>query len=745
MKCSRVHVIETKDDDEEDPTKRACIKPLPVRSPPEPEELTLTLLQSTRVTIGRGLQILNVSTSFESNMVIFGNLPAIISESDLRSIGDPFGKILSVECWQLQTPKLTSLAKLMYESPFEAAAAIAALNGSMQFFAKITAQPYHIDKAEVGRLRANLVRIDIPAPGMVVFTGYENSEEAEKVVAAMHGTTISNHVIAAHLHHGMPKAGLFTVKIEGLPYQTSEKKIRTFGGVRSKPTPGDILIKDPAYKSSLSDVIYVLQNVLEEHATVISLDFARIIPHNGRICGIARFASAAGAAAACGALYGRRFTFLGSEKIYLTHLHKLVYKIPLVIHRALLSELHRLIGFAGAQPGVQLSYNEKTFSNNVEIDLTATHLDSLKRVKAPLERVIAGETLVEQRKPVWDNFFSTVSGCAFLASVSRSTGTYIRPHHIRCFVKIWGSGTAIIAARKMLLNEVKKLRTKKSHALPLSGNLLKQLLFNSMDAIYEKVEKDDVFVDFETRKLIIRGTEKQFRWVVDSLNKMSASKPADSQQSSRDASGGQKTCPICLDSVAEGITLDCGHCACKECLSRYLISASDHKTFPLKCLGNENQCTELLPLSLCKRLLEKEQFARLVDASFFTYIQTRPQEFHYCPTPDCPQVYRDVPGKTLQCPTCLVSICPTCHAVQHDGVECRVTSKAGERLFNEWREQHNVKTCPRCSANIEKVAGCNHLTCTSCSTHICWECLQTFKASGEVYEHMVRAHGGIGL
>lgn len=417
----------------------------------------------------------------------------------------------------------------------------------------------------------------------------------------------------------------------------------------------------------------------------------------------------------------------------------MIYKIPRRIYDTLRDEITRLLSFARGQPGVQMGINN---ISPVEIEINASHLDSLKRVKAPLERLIGGETLTESGRPVWDSFFSTIQGNAFVDSVAWQTQTHIRPLGMRCIVRIWGNDRRRAQAKQLLFDELRRRRTARRFALPLSGNVLMKLLFNSLDDIHKRVGEDNASIDFATRQLIVRGTEEQFRWVVRYMSSQSNSTPARNH-------GGRRTkstrCPICLDTTINGVTLDCGHGVCKECLIRYMHSAHSSRAFPLKCLGDDNRCTEVLPLSICQRLLGKEQFVRLAEASFFTYIQMRPQEFHYCPTPDCPQIYRDAPGRILQCPSCLVFICPSCHKVQHDGVECSQSNELGERLFNEWREQHNVKRCPSCSANIEKVAGCNHLTCASCGTHICWECLEMFNLSREVYEHMVRDHGGIGL
>ncbi|KAJ3792478.1 hypothetical protein GGU11DRAFT_693393 [Lentinula aff. detonsa] len=138
------------------------------------------------------------------------------------------------------------------------------------------------------------------------------------------------------------------------------------------------------------------------------------------------------------------------------------------------------------------------------------------------------------------------------------------------------------------------------------------------------------------------------------------------------------------------------------------------------------------------------KFDSLAEAAFEAYIHERLDEFHYCPSPDCMQVYRPAPsGNTLQCPSCLLHICPQCHVEQHDGIDCP-DHDGGVHLFNEWIKTHNVKNCPSCKVPIERAEGCNHVTCICCRTHICWVCMQTFPRGDGIYNHMRAEHGGIG-
>ena len=64
-----------------------------------------------------------------------------------------------------------------------------------------------------------------------------------------------------------------------------------------------------------------------------------------------------------------------------------------------------------------------------------------------------------------------------------------------------------------------------------------------------------------------------------------------------------------------------------------------------------------------------------------------------------------------------------------------------ERRNEEWAWRQGVKKCPSCKVLIEKIDGCNHVSC-KCGAHICWWCMGVFGAD-KIYEHMNLTHGGI--
>ncbi|CAK4492437.1 unnamed protein product [Aphanomyces euteiches] len=53
--------------------------------------------------------------------------------------------------------------------------------------------------------------------------------------------------------------------------------------------------------------------------------------------------------------------------------------------------------------------------------------------------------------------------------------------------------------------------------------------------------------------------------------------------------------------------------------------------------------------------------------------------------------------------------------------------------------------CPKCQVLTEKIGGCNHMTCSNCNQHWCFECSAGFDSDDEVYEHLYAVHGGVGV
>lgn len=133
-------------------------------------------------------------------------------------------------------------------------------------------------------------------------------------------------------------------------------------------------------------------------------------------------------------------------------------------------------------------------------------------------------------------------------------------------------------------------------------------------------------------------------------------------------------------------------------------------------------------------------------ASLNHYVKKNPEKSNFCITPDCEQIYTwESKELCVQCSTCFVSICTACKVENHEGLTCAQYKSLGEQdaAYAKWKKENsNVKSCPKCKVDIEKAAGCNHMVCANCKTHICWVCLAVFDDSKATYDHMSSKHGG---
>ncbi|KAI9740027.1 MAG: hypothetical protein M1818_004778 [Claussenomyces sp. TS43310] len=156
----------------------------------------------------------------------------------------------------------------------------------------------------------------------------------------------------------------------------------------------------------------------------------------------------------------------------------------------------------------------------------------------------------------------------------------------------------------------------------------------------------------------------------------------------------------------------------------------------------------VLDLDELQEHLSSSTFEYLLEASFTSHIRRNPQSFRYCPTPDCGQVYRATStAGVFTCSKCLTQVCTTCH-VSHQGMTCtehKDFASGRYAALEKMKRQLGIKDCPKCKTAIEKIEGCDHMTCGGCGAQICWKCMQTFRDGRSCYAHMNKEHGSIGL
>ncbi|KAF2459725.1 hypothetical protein BDY21DRAFT_316292 [Lineolata rhizophorae] len=238
--------------------------------------------------------------------------------------------------------------------------------------------------------------------------------------------------------------------------------------------------------------------------------------------------------------------------------------------------------------------------------------------------------------------------------------------------------------------------------------------------------------DFETASAICQGQIRQ-------------------SEKAKVEAGKSDDCTVCWTEAENPIRTQCEHLYCLDCFENLCWSAaSGNKEAAISCQGDEGRCNAIFSLRELQEHLPSSSFEEILEASLTSHVRRRPQDFRYCPTADCGEIYRncaEVNNTVRICGKCCLATCTSCHA-PHEGMTCgeyKDIASGGHEAFERLKEKGGWKDCPKCGTTIEKTDGCNHMTCPGCRIHICWVCLETFQADGPCYEHMNRRHGNIGL
>ena len=88
--------------------------------------------------------------------------------------------------------------------------------------------------------------------------------------------------------------------------------------------------------------------------------------------------------------------------------------------------------------------------------------------------------------------------------------------------------------------------------------------------------------------------------------------------------------------------------------------------------------------------------------------------------------------------TCIKCNRPTCskhHSVWHTDMSCDqydiLISQSTDTDVNDKWLQLFSKECPQCHFHIQKIEGCDHMTCRYCKHEFCWECFVDYKLIAE--------------
>ncbi|KAL6937957.1 hypothetical protein ACO0RG_004483 [Hanseniaspora osmophila] len=195
------------------------------------------------------------------------------------------------------------------------------------------------------------------------------------------------------------------------------------------------------------------------------------------------------------------------------------------------------------------------------------------------------------------------------------------------------------------------------------------------------------------------------------------------------------TCMICCETrnETEIYALElCGHEFCTDCYKQYLLATTSNSSGPPKCMGN---CETLIPYKDLQSLMGPSYLDKLFVFSIKSYINKNTEHYKHCPSNNCQEViavYDSLEPYLKHHVAPIVScndnhiFCFGCRKEDHSPCDCAISQEWVKKTSKESKALNwvlaNTKECPKCSVNIEKNGGCNHMTCQNCEYQFCWVC-----------------------
>lgn len=199
----------------------------------------------------------------------------------------------------------------------------------------------------------------------------------------------------------------------------------------------------------------------------------------------------------------------------------------------------------------------------------------------------------------------------------------------------------------------------------------------------------------------------------------------------------QKECCVCGDSKeptdfpAKAPTGGCEHRpgTCKECLQSWMSSELDTKGCDgIKC----PECTQTLEYNEVQEAASAETFAKY-DKLTIRNVLGDLDEFAWCLKPECGSGQLNIDNNHfMDCVSCGYKQCLNHKVAWHSGETCEAYDYrvSGEKKRDEERKEQQMldtlsKKCPGvgCGWRIQKIDGCEHMTCKKCKFQFCWLCL----------------------
>jgi hypothetical protein len=455
------------------------------------------------------------------------------------------------------------------------------------------------------------------------------------------------------------------------------------------------------------------------------------------------------ARSAC-SLNNRQLGILGDGKLTVTLVQSAKIKISTTVYVASKSKIDKVSKVWKEQHLVFRVYQD-TVHQYTTLKVEGNNAKDLADARRTLEEILSGVVLKDGENAVWDTALNS-NGRAYmkLKSIAEKLHVVIIRDKSMRQLRLCGPPENFQQAIRQITDMLRE-ESSSSYEIYLQSHQFSWAIHGGFKSIEQALGKNVAIFNVVSRKVTINGTQQQYE---TALAIMDGRHAVPIHSLSDDPPRVEGDCPICFCEAESPINTSCKHTYCLECFEECCRSAAStsKEESQIKCQGNEGMCSTVFTLREVQDHISSPIFETILKSAFEEYVQRHPQALRYCPTPDCGYVYRCTATSSSRplaymCPKCFEPLCTSCHS-RHGGYTCaeyKDIASGGYEALAKLKRELNIKDCPKCTTPMEKTEGCNHMTCAGCKAHICWVCMAVFDTGGPCYEHMTKAHGGIGL
>lgn len=508
--------------------------------------------------------------------------------------------------------------------------------------------------------------------------------------------------------------------------------------------PSRVEVGPVSYHASDAEVSVEVRSKLEEYGPLESFYF-RPVALGKRVRVTACFQDEADATAAC-SLNNCSMEILGVGKLTVTQMQSLKIKVAMRIYLASKPRIEEAAKVWRQQHVAFHSYNDLTQRFAI-LKLEGRSNDHLDVARKTLNTLLSGIVLKHDKAPIWHpNLHTNDKIYQAIRSIEQELDVVIIRDKVKRQLSFHGPADCCYTPTVRRLIDL-FTETAIPYEVRLSPSQFSSALKGGFASIEHALGKSTAVFDVVSKTITVYGSHQQYERAIQILDHKDYARRLSSDFRSED-------CPICFDKPDTPVQMSCRHRYCLDCFENCCLSAASTSMdgFQINCYGDEGACSTIFTLKEIGEVLPSATLEDVLISSFEKYIKGHPQEYRYCPTPDCGYIYRNASASEMRsmrhtCSNCFEDICRSCHA-RHGQYTCakyKEIASGGHEAMEKLKRELNIKDCRKCGTTMEKTEGCNHITCGGCRAHICWVCSAVFTTQDPCYEHMRKRHGGIGL